>query len=84
MVTDSNTLQLAGTINNKGSIAIKSTGNDTGLVINDSAALQGGGKVVLSDSLHNFIHESPTTSRLVNVDNIIWGAGKCIVFAQPD
>jgi hypothetical protein len=44
VVTDSNTLQLAGTINNKGSIAIKSTVNDTGLVIPDSAALQGGGQ----------------------------------------
>jgi hypothetical protein len=73
VVTNSNTLQLAGTINNKGFIAIKSTGNNTAVIVIGDTALQGGGKVLLTNNAHNVIQAPGVT--LVNVNNTISGGG---------
>ena len=70
-------LPLAGTINNSGTIALNSTGDQTELqIIGDDITLQGGGKLTLSDSSANTILGTTSTSMLTNVDNTISGVGQ--------
>jgi hypothetical protein len=73
VVTNHNTLALIGTIANKGSIAVNSTGDTTELLIGaGGAALQGGGKVALADGTVTAVSSSTS---FANVDNTISGAG---------
>ena len=70
-------LPLGGTINNTGTIALNSTGDETNLqFIEHGATLQGGGEVILSDSAENLITGASLDVTLTNVDNTISGSGQ--------
>ena len=76
-VSDGAILPLGGTINNSGTIALNSTGDQTELqIIGDGITLQGGGKLTLSDSSANIILGTTSTITLTNVDNTISGVGQ--------
>jgi hypothetical protein len=70
-------LPFGGTIENTGTIALVSTGGGTELeILVENAMLQGGGQVTLSDDGHNVIFGGAAEAMLINVDNIITGAGR--------
>jgi VCBS repeat-containing protein len=70
-------LSLSGTINNTGTIELSSTGHETYLqLIEHAITLEGGGHVVLSDSVENSISGTSSDVTLTNVDNTISGAGQ--------
>jgi hypothetical protein len=70
-------LPLSGTINNTGTIALSSTGDETDLqLIGHGVTLEGGGHIVLSDSDANVISGTSSDVTLDNEDNTISGAGR--------
>jgi hypothetical protein len=76
-IGDGAMLPLSGVINNTGTIALDSTGNDTHLeLIQYGITLQGRGQVILSDSDGNVISGTIPSVTLTNVDNTISGAGQ--------
>ncbi|HEX3116704.1 MAG TPA: VCBS domain-containing protein [Bradyrhizobium sp.] len=76
-IGDGAILPLSGTINNTGTIALNSTGDQTDLqLIEHGITLQGGGEVVLSDSAENVITGTSADVTLTNVDNTISGSGQ--------
>ena len=76
-VSDGAVLPLGGTIDNTGTIALNSTGDQTELqIVGDGVALQGGGQVILSDGSENVIVGTNAATTLTNVDNTISGAGQ--------
>jgi hypothetical protein len=76
-VGDGATLPLGGTINNTGTIALGSTGDETDLeILVKGATLQGGGQVTLSDNGQNVIFGGDPSAVLTNVNNTISGAGQ--------
>ncbi|HZN78175.1 MAG TPA: hypothetical protein VFC01_00590, partial [Mycobacterium sp.] len=76
-VGDGAMLPLSGIINNTGTIALESSGNETHLeLIQYGVMLEGGGQVVLSDSSENIISGTLPSVTLTNVDNTISGAGQ--------
>src|SRR5260370_12177416 len=69
-------LPLSGVIDNTGSIALNSTGDETDLqLIEHGIHLGGGGQVILSDNAENVITGTVSDVTLTNVDNTISGAG---------
>ena len=70
---------LAGTITNRGTIALQGTNVGAFLRIRDEVTLNGGGTITMTDSANNFINlasgSNTATTRLVNVDNTIRGSG---------
>ncbi|WP_426442478.1 DUF4347 domain-containing protein [Bradyrhizobium genosp. P] len=76
-VSDGAILPLGGTIDNTGTIALNSTGDETDLeIIVQGVTLQGGGQVTLSDNSQNVIFGGAAGATLTNVDNTISGAGQ--------
>ena len=76
-VSDDAILPLGGTIDNSGTIALSSSGDQTELqIIGNGVTLQGGGQVILSDSSENMIVGANADATLTNVDNTISGAGQ--------
>ena len=76
-IGDGAVLPLSGIIDNTGTIALDSAGNETQLeLIQNGITLQGGGQVILSDSGENFISGTIPNVTLTNVDNTISGAGQ--------
>jgi hypothetical protein len=76
-IGDGAMLPLSGTIDNTGTIALSSTGDETDLqLIEHGITLEGGGQVTLSDSGQNVISGTATDVTLTNVDNTISGAGE--------
>ena len=70
-------LPLGGTVDNTGTIALNSSGDETDLeILVKGVTLQGGGQVVLSDSSENVIFGGTADATLTNVDNTISGAGQ--------
>ena len=77
MVNDGAVMPLSGTINNTGTIALNSTGNETDLqLIEHGVTLGGGGQIALSDSDANVISGTNSSVTLDNEDNTIFGAGQ--------
>lgn len=77
LVKDTSTLTLDGVINNSGVIRLASTVDQTRIVLNSqTVTLQGGGSLILSNSANNFIYGNSGLYQLVNVDNMISGAGQ--------
>jgi VCBS repeat-containing protein len=75
-ISDGAVLPLSGIVNNTGTIALDSIGNNTHLeLIQYGITLQGGGQMMLSDSDENFISGTIPSVTLTNVDNTISGAG---------
>jgi hypothetical protein len=76
-VVDNSTAFLKGTINNTGSMALNSGGNQTDLRIEGPVTLQGGGALILTDSGNpqNFIFAVNGTDTLTNKNNLIEGSG---------
>ena len=75
-INDGAMLPLSGTINNTGTIALSSIGDETDLqLIQTGATLHGGGQIVLSDSDANIISGTSPGVTLDNQDNTISGAG---------
>ncbi|HEU0114592.1 MAG TPA: hypothetical protein VFQ80_07945, partial [Thermomicrobiales bacterium] len=75
VVADNATLVLGGTFRNLGSITLNGSANPTRLEVDTSLILSGGGKVILSNSLHNAIVTDGSAATLTNVANTISGAG---------
>jgi len=76
-VGDGAMLPLEGTIENTGTIALNSTGDETDLqIIGDGVTLQGGGQIILSHSHENVIFGTTAATTLTNVDNTMSGAGQ--------
>jgi hypothetical protein len=76
-IGDGAVLPLTGTINNTGTIALNSTGDETDLqLIEHGVTLDGGGQMVLSDSDQNVISGTNSSVTLDNEDNTISGAGQ--------
>jgi hypothetical protein len=76
-VSDGAILPLGGTIDNTGTIALNSTGDETDLeVIVQGVTLEGGGQLTLSDNTQNVVFGGTTNATLTNVDNTISGAGQ--------
>jgi hypothetical protein len=74
-IGDGAILPLGGIINNTGTIALNSMGDETDLEVH-GLTLQGGGRVILSDNTQNVIYGSGTNVSLTNLDNTISGAGQ--------
>jgi hypothetical protein len=75
-IGDGAILPLSGTIDNTGTIALNSTGDETDLqLIEHGITLEGHGQVILSDSSENVITGTVSDVTLTNVDNTISGAG---------
>ena len=78
-IDDNATLELYGTINNTGTIALASGGGDlTNLVAaSPTVTLGGGGAIILGNvSLNNRIYGAGGSTVLVNTDNTIEGVGQ--------
>ena len=76
-IGDGAVLPLSGTIVNTGTIALNSTGDETDLqLIEQGVTLEGGGKILLSDSDANIISGTSSGVTLNNEDNTISGAGQ--------
>jgi hypothetical protein len=76
-ISDGAILPLGGTIENSGTIVLGSTGSETDLqILVESATLQGGGQVLLSDNGNNVIFGGAANATLINIDNTISGAGQ--------
>jgi VCBS repeat-containing protein len=76
-IGDGALLPLSGIINNAGTIALHSAGNETHLqLVQYGMTLQGGGQLILSDSGENFISGTIPSVTLTNADNTISGAGQ--------
>ena len=77
LVKDTSALTLDGVINNMGVIRLASTVDNTRIVLgSQTVTLQGGGSLTLSDSANNFIYGNSGLYQLINVDNMISGAGQ--------
>ena len=64
VVSDGAVLPLGGTIDNTGTIALNSTGDETELqIIGDGVTLQGGGQLTLSDNAENIIFGTNPATR---------------------
>ena len=75
VVSDGAVLPLSGTIDNTGTIALNSTGDQTELqIVGDGVTLEGGGQVTLSGAA--VIIGTGAAAVLTNVDNTISGAGQ--------
>jgi hypothetical protein len=76
-ISDGAILPLSGVVNNTGTIALNSTGDETDLeLIQHGITLQGGGALTLSDSGANAIFGTDPSVTFTNVDNTISGAGQ--------
>ena len=76
-IGDGALMPLSGTIVNTGTIALNSTGDETDLqLIEHGVTLEGGGKILLSDSDANIISGTSSGVTLNNEDNTISGAGQ--------
>jgi hypothetical protein len=76
-IVDNTSLGLVGTINNTGSIIAASAGSNTEVRVNSqTVTLQGGGKLVMSNNVNNRIFTNNTDFKLVNVNDVISGAGQ--------
>ena len=76
-IGDDAILPLGGRVNNTGTIALNSTGDETDLeVLIGGATLQGGGRLILSDNSRNVVFGGDTSAVLTNIDNTISGAGR--------
>ncbi|SIO49174.1 hypothetical protein SAMN05443247_06378 [Bradyrhizobium erythrophlei] len=77
VISDGAILPLSGVVNNTGTIALNSTGDETDLeLIQHGITLQGGGGLTLSDSGANAIFGTDPGVTFTNVDNTISGAGQ--------
>jgi large repetitive protein len=77
VIGDGALLPLGGTIDNTGTIALASAGDETDLeILVRGATLQGGGQLTLSDSDRNVIFGGDASAVLTNLDNTIAGAGQ--------
>ena len=74
-VANGATLEVTGTFDNSGTIALNSTGNATDLMIAGNATLSGNGKVTHSNNSGNAVVSNGAAATLTNVNNTISGAG---------
>lgn len=75
-IIDGASVVLAETIKNKGTLAVTSKGSTTLLKVGGgSSQLEGGGRIVLSDDAHNAVDATGGDAHLINIDNLISGAG---------
>jgi len=75
VVADGSTLVLGGTFRNAGSITLNGSTDPTLLELDASLTLSGGGKIILSNSVHNAIFTDGSAATLTNSGNTISGAG---------
>ncbi|HVO94115.1 MAG TPA: hypothetical protein VMT22_14790, partial [Terriglobales bacterium] len=76
-IGDGAMLPLGGIVNNTGTIALNSSGDETDLqIVGHGVTLEGGGQLTLSDSHENVIFGTAAGAMLTNVDNTISGAGQ--------
>jgi hypothetical protein len=77
VIEDGAMMPVSGIINNAGTIVLNSIGYETNLeLIEQGLTLEGGGRIVLSDSDLNIISGTSSGVTLNNEDNTISGAGQ--------
>ena len=77
VISDGAVLPLSGVVDNTGTIALNSAGDETDLqLIQNGITLQGGGQITLSDNSENVITGTAPDVTLTNADNTISGAGQ--------
>jgi hypothetical protein len=74
-ILDGSTLQIGGVIDNTGLINLSANGTLTKMVAISNTTFEGGGRIQMTDDLHNFFGVLPSTNIITNVDNNISGAG---------
>jgi hypothetical protein len=76
-IANNNYLTIGGSLSNAGVINIQSSGNATGLRIdNNNLVLSGGGRFTLSDNANNYVYGVSSGDVLVNTNNTLSGAGQ--------
>jgi hypothetical protein len=76
-VTNGTNLYLAGTISNAGTISEGSTGSTTNIILSyPVVTLTGSGHLTLSNNINNRIYGNGSGYELINVNNVISGAGQ--------
>jgi hypothetical protein len=76
-IDNNQVLGLLGSIVNDGTITLNSVGNGTYLEADGpTVTLTGGGTILLSNNVNNYIIGEPGTNELDNVNNLIEGAGQ--------
>ncbi len=84
IIDNGRTLQVAGTIENTGLIELDSTGSTTSIRPADGlVTLTGGGTILMGDHPNNWINRATTDGALLNVDNVIEGAGRLSFSSTP-
>ena len=74
-VANGKTLDIIGTVDNTGTIALYATGNGAELDVVGADTLNGAGRVTLSNNAGNAIASNGALATLTNVNNTISGAG---------
>ena len=74
-VANGTTLDITGTVDNTGTVALNATANGADLAVVGAATLTGAGKVTLSNNAGNVISSNGAAATLTNVNNTISGAG---------
>jgi hypothetical protein len=74
-VANGATIELTGTVDNTGTIALAATGGGADLAVIGSVSLTGTGKVTLSNNAGNAIVSNGASATLTNVSNTISGGG---------
>jgi hypothetical protein len=74
-ILDGSTLQIGGIVDNSGLINLSANGTLTKLAVISNTTFEGGGRIQMTDDLHNFFGVEPTANIITNVDNNINGAG---------
>lgn len=76
IIPNNRSLHVQGNIHNTGLIELGSTGSSTYLQVTEGpVSFTGGGTIRLGDNTSNWFYRSGTAGSIVNVDNVIEGAG---------
>jgi fibronectin-binding autotransporter adhesin len=74
-ILDGSTLRIGGIVDNTGLINLGGNTSLTKLAAMSNTTFEGGGRIQMTDDVHNNFSGLPTTSIITNVDNNISGAG---------
>lgn len=74
-ILDGSALEMGGVVDNTGIVNLSASGTMTELLAISNATFEGGGKIQMTDNVHNLFSVLPSTNIITNVDNNISGAG---------
>jgi hypothetical protein len=74
-ILDGSNLEMGGVVDNTGFINLDATGTITRLLAISNTTFEGGGRIDMTDNVHNLFLALPSTNIITNVNNNISGAG---------